>query len=462
MISISDAYELSGWEFQVPYGINVVEAVTMAINSSMGIPRVVPSKRYLPSVSGYELDCDRFDLFAPTRKISVLPNNGCASITLAHLNFNYSSNVSRMYIIPGSNGRIKVVVSVPGESASKILSAETVVSTSVEQAGEICVLRSPVFAVVDASYSGITSFPRVSLTKCLFQSGKTVVVSSSVIRFSVTRNEMFHSLSTSIFGTQNELVLAMQESVNNSTLTTFPANVPEELVIMEVKVTGTKVESLTCQWERLLNTQVTILCSYQVANALVTQPQPMDPKISQRLVNKGRNSAETSVVGVATFSYLPQYSNGSLSFGIPKILDEAASVADYFASLGNNFVVDWDASMLYIIFDTFDIVNGYEVPGWVFLSIVGLYGFCLVYLGITERVLEARYRDSAFKTISREILGGQDSAKPRLHRFDPKTLMFEGSRPLVVCKPQLDVHKDVSVSRSPTRSSSHDQLSAAI
>ncbi|KAF9166319.1 hypothetical protein DFQ26_008217 [Actinomortierella ambigua] len=240
---------------------------------------------------------------------------------------------------------------------------------------------------------------------------------------------MFHSLVTSIFGTQNELVLAMQDSVNNSTLTTLPENEFEEVLVMEVKATSDGVVAL-----------------------------PMDLYIAQRLVNKGLNPPWTNLTAVVTLSYLPQASEDKVSFDIPKILHDSVAVARYFASIGNNFVVDWEGSMVYIYFHTVEIVKGYEIPLGLLVSVIGVMVACCVYLVITELMLDARYRESLYMTISRELLRGRDSGKPRLLRFYPKTLEFEGRRRLVVSTSKPQDPEDGSVYPSQTPAGSQETL----
>ncbi|KAF9972440.1 hypothetical protein BGZ73_004443 [Actinomortierella ambigua] len=444
MVSGSNDLILSGWDFQVTYGTDIVEILKMATVGPMGIPQASPGKHYSPKISGYELACDRFNLYAFNADTRVLSNNGCADIYLIEGSITPKTDLSRMYTVSRSNGRVKVVAPTLSPLGPNVgipnSIPEMLVSTTVGHQREACVFGVRKLTLVDLSHSGITSPPSVVLTKCLSASGKSVVMSKTSIHFLVPRNEMFHSIATSIFGDQNELVLAMQESVNNKTLTTLPANVLEELTVVEAKVTGTQVTALICQWKRVLMSNVPyVICTYLITNSLVTKPQPIDPKISLQLVNKGLLPKDALAATVATLVYLPQDSRGAVLFEIPKILEESASVAHYFASIGSNFVVDWDSATLHIIFEIFDVVKGYEVPDWVFFSIIGLNIVCLIYLVITEFVLPERYRESLYKTISREILGGQESAKPRLHRFDPKTLEFEGHRRLVVSTshPQL-------------------------
>lgn len=41
----------------------------------------------------------------------------------------------------------------------------------------------------------------------------------------------------------------------------------------------------------------------------------------------------------------------------------SSKVADFIASLRHSFVVEWDASMLYIACVMVEILDGYEMPG---------------------------------------------------------------------------------------------------
>ncbi|KFH63639.1 hypothetical protein MVEG_10333 [Podila verticillata NRRL 6337] len=436
----------------------------MAINSTMGIPQAVPTKRYRPRVSGYELACDRFDLKTLNKTFLVLPNDGCATITLFPSTHVESSDSPRTYTVQGSKNRVKVVIptleSVDTHQLMPNKVSDTGMSSRVDYDDEACLTPNLSYILLDTSHAGMTSSPRTVLTKCLLKTGGSIILSISTIRFMVPSNEMFHSVATSIFGTQNELVLSMQDSINNSTLTTLPANELETLTIMEVKVAGTEILALMCVWARQSIAEVPhIACVYTITSALITKPQSMDPDISRRLVNKGLNPTWTNITTTADLSHLPWVSKNSVSFDIPKILNESAAVTRHFASLGNNFIVDWEGSMLYIVFDTVETLKGYEIPRWLFISVVGVMVACFVFWVATEFLVESRYRESLYMTVSRELNGGRDGAKPRLHRFDPKTLEFEGQRRLVVftSSPQ---ESDVPVYHDHTLTGSQDPLMA--
>ncbi|KAG0343378.1 hypothetical protein BG005_002475 [Podila minutissima] len=457
---------LSGWSFDVPYNTGMEEALTMAVNSTRSIPRAVSTKRYRPRVSEYELACDRFDFRTPNRTFLVLPNDGCAFITFTPNNF-VRSDLSRMYTVRGPKGRVKVVIpALTFPEYHQLLPnmvADFTVVSRVDYLDEKCLTPNTIIAMHDANHAGMTSFPKTALTKCLLTSGESVILSTSAIRFTVPSREMFHSVATSIFGMQNELVLGMEDSVNNSTLTTLPANVLEELTVMEVKVIGTEVAALVCVWTRQTLTEVPhITCAYTVTNALIIKSQPIKPDVARRLVNKGLNPSWTNVTITMVLSHLPRASNDDLSFAIPKILNASAEAVDYFASLGNNFVLDWEGSMLYVAFDTIEILKGYEIPRWLFFSMIGVMVVCLFFWIATNLLVDARHRHSLYMTVSRELTAGKDGAKPRLHSFDPKTLKFkfEGRRRLIVSTSLPQASGDTTVYQNPTPADSQDPLMA--
>ncbi|KAF9093923.1 hypothetical protein BGX27_001547 [Mortierella sp. AM989] len=441
---------LAGWTFPVPYDTGVEEALTMAINSTMGIPQLVPTKRYRPRVSAYELSCDRFDIGAPYKEFLILPNDGCATISIYPAGIPPIPDFSRMYSVQGSKGRVKLVIPSLATADSHTSMPNTVqditVFSRVNFNDEVCHTSNLQFSVLDANHAGMTSPPRIALTKCLLKNGGSIILSTSAIRFMVPRNEMFPSVTTSIFGTQNEIVLGMQNSVNNRTLTTLPANELEKLTIMEVKATGTEVVALVCVWARQTTAEVPhIACAYTITSALITKPQSINFDISRRLVNKGLNPTGTHVTTTIDLSYFPRVSKNTVSFDIPKILNDSAAATRYFASLGNNFIVDWDGSMLYIVFDTVEILKGYEIPRWLFFSMIGVMVACFVFWVATKFLVDVRYRESLFMTVSRELDGGRDGATPRLVHFDPKTLEFEGRRRLVVSTSSPQVSKNFSM-----------------
>ncbi|KAG0223030.1 hypothetical protein BGW42_006163 [Actinomortierella wolfii] len=257
----------------------------------------------------------------------------------------------------------------------------------------------------------------------------------------------------------NELVNGMQESAKNSTLTTLPEIADEEVVVTEVKMTDTEVTALTCLWSRRSVGEVPhISCVYGVIDALIIRPQPMRTDIAQRLVNKGLNPKWTNVTTLVTLHHDPHVSKNTLSFNIPKILNESASVTRYFASLGNNFIMDWDGSTLYVVFDTVEILKGYEIPRWLFFTMIGVSVICIFSWFAAKLLIDERYWDSLYMTLSRELRGNRNDDKPCLHHFDPETFNFDGRYRLVALTLPPQDPEDTMLYNDLTPAASQDRL----
>ncbi|KAG0235770.1 hypothetical protein BGW41_000665 [Actinomortierella wolfii] len=408
----------------------------------MGNPQAVFTKRYHPTVTEYEPACNRFDVNTPDRTYSVLPNNGCATISFYPFAIDLKSNLTRIYTVRGSAERVRVVIPRLANAETHKLVPNTVadvgLSVRVDYGDEACMTPNKKYLVLDATRTGITSSPMTAITKCLLKTGESIILSTSAIRFLAPSNKQFHAVATSLFGTQDELVQAMEDSVNNSTLTTLPANALEELVILEIETTNTEVVALMCIWARQSVAEAPhIACAYTITSVLITKPLRMNPSIAQQLVNKGLNPSDSPITAIMTLSHLPQASTNRVSYNIPKILKEAEAATRYIASLGNNFVVDWEGSALYVMFDTFEILKGYDVPRWFFIAVIAAMVVCFILWFGTETLLNARYRESLYVAVSKELVGGKH-AKPRLHRFNPRTLLFDGQYPLVASTSQID------------------------
>ncbi|KAF9090251.1 hypothetical protein BGX29_011573 [Mortierella sp. GBA35] len=151
----------------------------------------------------------------------------------------------------------------------------------------------------------------------------------------------------------------MEESVNNGTLSNLPVDRQEQAIVMEVKVSGTKVTALLSMGSRQEVGEVPhIACAYTITSALIVKSRPLNPDIAYRLANKGLNPKDSDITAMMILYHLPFVSKAKPSFPISKILNASSVATDYLASLGPNFILDWDEAMLYIAFDTVDIING--------------------------------------------------------------------------------------------------------
>ncbi|KAF8943117.1 hypothetical protein BGZ47_005782 [Haplosporangium gracile] len=424
---------LPAWLIPIDHNASIKDALTKAITSTRSIPQASrASKQYRPQLSAYDVACDRFDFnftTSPERDLLLLNDNSCAT-----LNFHFENTLSdttTSYIVPRSQDRGMVFFLTRKGTLAPVSTVSDISALShLVYNGHHCGLFNMNAQVIKAIKVGLTSTPKTVVTKYLLVSEELVSMSSTMIRFSVPNQGMFQSTSTSIFRDQDELVLAMQELVNNGTLADLPTDLHVQHTAMEIKISGAELKVLICIGSRQSLSELPhINCGYTITNTLITKARPMDRGIARRLLNKGYNPSIAGVTIMMTLHHLPSVSRyNKPSFNFTKVLNASSEGADYIASLGHSFVVDWDASILYIAFDTVEILKGYEIPDWLFFSMVGAIVICLVFWGTTEYWVEDRYKQSLYFTASKELTIGQDDVSPQLHHFDPTTLKFESRR----------------------------------
>ncbi|KAF9129213.1 hypothetical protein BG015_004228 [Linnemannia schmuckeri] len=423
-ISMGSFLTLPAWSIHVSYNGTLKEALMKATNSTNANPRASPTKRYRPRLSEYELACNRLDAQASPEGPLLVSNNGCANVTI--LTLGASENFRGAYIVRESKSRAKFVASVP------VSPSDISTYVRVDYLEDTCLTFNTNLQVHNVTKAGITSSPSTVLTKCLLPSGQSISLSTTAIRFSAPRRQMFNSITSSIFKDKDELVAGMQNSINNGTLTTLPADLSEQVVVMEVMVSGTEVSVLVCTVRgSTLTEDPHVVCAYTATSVLIVKAQPMNPDIAGLLTNRGLNPKIPGYVfftTVMSLYHLPLVIENKLSFAIPKILGASSVATDYLTSLGHNFVLDWDGSMLYVTYDTAEIIKGYEIPNGLFWTLVGVMAGCMVFLVYTKIRVEDRYKQSLYVAVSKELNGGRDDVAPQLHRFDPKTLRFEGRR----------------------------------
>ncbi|KAF9135008.1 hypothetical protein BGW39_005100 [Mortierella sp. 14UC] len=420
---------IPSWITPVDFGISMEEALTKAMNGSRTIPHPKPTVRYRFRLSKYELACDRLDFNVGTNSNNSalkFPNDGCAMITLVQSG-NALVDEEQSYIVPKSKGRAKVVL----WSASKDDEAGVDISklAEVRYRGRNCTSDNNSIRNYSPSI-GIAPSPTNRLARCIFTTGEAVHLSIARIRFFSPDSKQFHAIATSLFGDQDDLVLGMLDSVNKRHLhRPTKGSRPRHcrggqgrwhrhisLIFSRRKPASDDVERIPY-----------IACAYTSTNVLIVKPQFINPDIGKLLTDKGLYVVEGLQVSVLPLYHLPLFTE-TVSYPISKIVGSSLVAANYSTSLGNNFVLDWDALILYTTFDTTSIVNGYELPDWLFVAIIAVMVLCLLFWGATDFWANDRYKDSLYFAVSKELTAGQDIVAPRLHRFNPRTLEFEGRR----------------------------------
>ncbi|KAG0369500.1 hypothetical protein BGX24_002389, partial [Mortierella sp. AD032] len=148
-------------------------------------------------------------------------------------------NTTTSYILQTSKGRAKAILPsrTIAESTVTGLVSDISLWTRVKYEDQYhCSTMDNISNLFNVTRVSFTAFPSTVLTKCQLLSGQMVSLSTTTIRFAVPNRQMFHSIATSIFGDQDELVSTMLDSVNNGTLTDLLVDELERMVVMDVKI----------------------------------------------------------------------------------------------------------------------------------------------------------------------------------------------------------------------------------
>lgn len=437
------AAALATWSFPVQYETSIEDTLARALNNTKANPRASPTKRYRPRVSDYEVACDRLNVRISNGSL-FLPNDGCATFFIyPTTSFNISTTTS--YILQTSEGRAKAVLPLHAyaESTGPGMVAEISLFTRVKYKDQYCSISDRISGLFNATRVAFTGSPTTVLTKCQLLSGQMVILSTTAIRFAVPNHQMFHSIATSIFGDQDEPVTAMYDSVNNGTLTDFLVEELTRMVVMEVKIVGAQLTALICVGSKQPRSMVPqINCAYTISNTLITKPRPLNPDIAQIVSNKNLSTDFPLISTMMTLTHVPLVSENTPSYALSKILNASSVAVTYMACLGQNVIMDWDGSTMYIAYDTVDIVEGYDVPEWVFFLMVTVMIACFLFWAATESWVEDRYKRSLYWLVSKSLAPPEgNDVLPLLHRFDPEKLEFFKGRRIVSTKDLQDSEK---------------------
>ncbi|KAK3833781.1 MAG: hypothetical protein JOS17DRAFT_739331 [Linnemannia elongata] len=430
-IAANSVTTLPAWSIPIRYNTSMEDALAVALNSTVAIPRAIPKKRYRPRRSDYELACEHLN-FKVIDNLGndsfVLPNAGCATLTIITPP-SMATNLTGSYIVQESKNRAKIVI--PGTDRIEIpngavAEAGLIVRLKVSDK-DYCITQDKDPSIIVSTRNGLSSSPSTVMTRCRLPSGEMVHLAVSGIHFSVPEPKNFHSIATSLFGTQDELVTSMETSVNNGTLISPSADRFAQVLVMEVKIVGTEVSALMCIGSKH-DGEPRIVCVYGVAHSTITKSRPLNPGITQLFPNNGNSSVAPLASVMISLSHLPIFGMNTPTFAIPKILKSPSIAAAYIASLGQNFILDWEGSMLYIAYDTVDVIKGYEIPAGLFYLLIGVMVVCFLFCAATEYFLEGQYKRSLYWQVAQSLAPPQHRASPRLHRFDIEQLKFEGRR----------------------------------
>ncbi|KAF9278404.1 hypothetical protein BGZ68_008592 [Mortierella alpina] len=421
--------DIQGWTTTVRPGSSIVSALALTINNTRSVPDTQSERQYIPQYYPYEPACDRLNFFAlrPNNTRLQTSYNGCANLSVVFDNL-LQPNESRSYVARHSEDRGTIVL--PGrydvaEIRGNVLSGAANVDMALyvriyTSDGRGCYTGDFHRNIVVPAQTGLTYPPTTVVTKCLYATGEIIALSSTSVRFSVPNLQSFQEVTSKIFEEQDDLLAGMKQSISEGLFSQLDANVLDGIQVVEVKTIGTEVRLLTCAARRASqNGTIYLMCSYTTAAATLTKPQPMLPGISARRAGKPYAPYGFYTVDI-TAEHLPFTDNTGLNrprFAMANILNASMDAATYFASLGQNFNIDWTERKILLIFETVDPLKGYEIPLWLFAAVTALMVGSLTLVLVVEFSLEDKFKRSLYWMVSKEL-------EPRLGRKAPTLMQF--------------------------------------
>ncbi|KAF9177216.1 hypothetical protein BGZ51_008983 [Haplosporangium sp. Z 767] len=275
-----------------------------------------------------------------------------------------------------------------------------------------------------------------------------ITLSVTSIRFAVPNLQSYRNVTSSVFEEQNELLLAMEDSIADGTFSNITGDPLDGMMVMEAKSIGSNVEALACKSRRAgVNGNPYLMCLYTTVSTIIVESQPMLTEISDLRGDKSF-PVQPNISVIIDVRHLPLTSNGNQSFfPTSSIANASTTAAEYFASLGQNFFMDWDDKSLYVIYDTSDLEKGYEIPTWLFVSVIAVMVACLLLRVFTEFRVDARDKGSLYRVVSKELESRLRRPTPTMMRFMAEPLTFEGYRIALAGTPL--VPKDDGIHEAP-------------
>ncbi|KAF9987138.1 hypothetical protein BGZ75_001011 [Mortierella antarctica] len=412
----SGLLEPSGWSVNIRHGADIVDAMARRINDTRNIPNAVPGRLYIPQTSAYE-GCSQLAVKALDFKIPQLRlvSTGCMDVYFFMPSPYFEPLVANATVINRSSDRWSIItpIIVDSQRVAEIPVVAMLQSNSTVLTAMNDMVRMNWMQLKD----GLTALPETVTSKGVSPAGQTLVLSISSTSFSTSTVQRFRNVSAAVFDNYNDMFEAMEASVNSATLQSTTN------LFTEVKVSHSTIEMLACYSGQIPG----LMCVYTIISTVVTKSKALDPIIVE--ARQGRPLSQSQgasfTVAMRILHTVASVNGTRQAISISTMKDATFAAAHYLALLGHNFYMDWNASQLYVIYDTADIETGLEVPLWLIWGIATIMLACLCFWAATEYFLDERCLGSLQKNIALSLGARLTGSAPMVMRskFDP--LEFE-------------------------------------
>lgn len=430
------------WTASMEADAKMNETLISTLNDTRRNPNPVPRTRYKPRTYDYEIACDEtMVIFGSSLKdyLAYPKEVNCKANIIIVSNKTYIWNTKkttvRDLIAPNTIKIAAPVVYVDGdrffEMPRPFFNGGYNNNTCWQSQG----LDFGV-SLISRPKDGLTSPPMTEVTKCQFASDESTVMSATHFNFAVNHLNDFNKVATSIFYDDLAtfpLLHSMSNVINNGTFSD-PTN--NRTMVMLIKI-STDVDVLVCI-STLLNApsnDMGLLCTYMATKVIVVKPQEWDPimvaHLNQTSAPSVKSNSDNLDFTIYHSSKTPGPQDTSAMYSAAHLRKATTDAAEYFASLGHNVFMDvkgrTESEGLYILYDTAELQDAFEVPTMPLVVIAVITLICVVVWGHSEVYYKTVYNGSLYKVIYKQIKL-QDETTPMLMDWTPTPFAFDGHR----------------------------------
>ncbi|KAF9201732.1 hypothetical protein BGZ59_002532 [Podila verticillata] len=296
--------------------------------------------------------------------------------------------------------------------------------------GKFCSLKSPTATTFNAfPKDGLTALPRTDATRCQFGSDDSFVVTATIIKFAVNHLSDFDKVTVMIFDDPSNLPLLkdMHTAINNGT---FASPTNSSTIVLLTNMSD-NVDFLVCA-SRFLGqpNDMGLVCTYMATATIATKPQSWDPIITTDLNRNSTLPADPDSLinqnDISVYHMPPLGSrNNMTTYSAAHLLEATTNATKYFASLGHNVIMNNEMGRLYVLYDTVELMDAFEVSTTLLIVLGCIVVICCLIWGISEACYPAVFNGSLYKLIYKEIKLKEEKT-PMLMKFQHDPLAFNG------------------------------------
>ncbi|KAG0226374.1 hypothetical protein BGW42_003675 [Actinomortierella wolfii] len=272
--------------------------------------------------------------------------------------------------------------------------------------------------------------PKTLSTKCHYGfNEESAAMSATYFQFAVGNMQEFDNVIATILDDPTSLpLLEYMKAAIDEGIFESPTNNSTLVMLTKNPSTASDVDFLLC-FSKYREEQRTmgLVCTYILTSVIVVSPQAVDPAIAANL-NRGsepRDYINATQHFTITIHHNLQNSGQdegkkpSPLFSSAQLIKATADATRYLASLGHNVYIykdqDSQTDQLYILFDTVELKDGYEISSAAFVAICALTALFLLIFAISEKFFSTVYNSTLYKTIYKEINTKIESVPMLLH-----------------------------------------------